>query len=531
MITNEIISNALVAPTRKVQAKVELYSGSTLAQTFTYDGAIQEINIDRVGENGKFFGFGICQKLTLKLRDKDRQINIVKDDKLKVYFGLLNEYPDILPFFFVTEVKRDELTNALTITAYDAINNTANHTVAELGLSGSYSFRDFVVAIKNTLSMGGVYMRNISPEMYAIDYPQGANFDGTETIRAALDAVAATIGAIYYMNNKGIVFLRIAETAVYTVDKANYFKLESAEGKYLSYVVSATELGDNISAATGYEGGATQYVRDNPFWVLREDAATLIQKTATSIANRVITPFNLQWRGNFLLELGDMFSIVTKDNEIFSTYLLNDTITYKGGYSQKTNWEYKEDKGESASNPATLGEVLNQTFAKVDKVNKQVEIVASEAAANAEKIASLQINTNGISASVSKLEKATTEAIGAVNDNVADLTNRVNAAVTAEDVRLEIQTELANGTTKVITSTGFTFDDEGLTVSKSNSQMKTTITENGMEVFRDNTAVLTANNIGVDAVNLHATTYLIIGNNSRFEDYGNKRTGCFWIGG
>ena len=60
--------------------------------------------------------------------------------------------------------------------------------------------------------------------------------------------------------------------------------------------------------------------------------------------------------------------------------------------------------------------------------------------------------------------------------------------------------------------------------------MTTQITEDGMTVYRDNTAVLIANNVGVDAVNLHATTYLIIGNNSRFEDYGENRTGCFWIG-
>ena len=48
------------------------------------------------------------------------------------------------------------------------------------------------------------------------------------------------------------------------------------------------------------------------------------------------------------------------------------------------------------------------------------------------------------------------------------------------------------------------------------------------------TDVLTADNQGVLARNLHATTYLIVGNRSRFENYdkdGNKYTGCFWIGG
>ena len=83
----------------------------------------------------------------------------------------------------------------------------------------------------------------------------------------------------------------------------------------------------------------------------------------------------------------------------------------------------------------------------------------------------------------------------------------------------------------MVTSTGYTFDDDGLTVEKSGSEMKTQITENGMTVFQNDAAVLTANNNGVDAKNLHATTYLIVGKNSRFEDFGESRTGCFWIGG
>ena len=41
--------------------------------------------------------------------------------------------------------------------------------------------------------------------------------------------------------------------------------------------------------------------------------------------------------------------------------------------------------------------------------------------------------------------------------------------------------------------------------------------------------VLMANDIGVQAYNLHARTYLIIGNHSRMEDYGENRTGCFYI--
>ena len=131
-----------------------------------------------------------------------------------------------------------------------------------------------------------------------------------------------------------------------------------------------------------------------------------------------------------------------------------------------------------------------------------------------------------------RIESNTEDALGAINDNISNLTNRVKATMTADQVNLAIKTELEeNGVSSVTTETGFTFNSEGLTIDKAGSQMKTTITDDGMTVYRDDEAVLTANNVGVDATNLRATTYLIIGLNSRFEDYdGGSRTGCFWIG-
>jgi hypothetical protein len=56
-----------------------------------------------------------------------------------------------------------------------------------------------------------------------------------------------------------------------------------------------------------------------------------------------------------------------------------------------------------------------------------------------------------------------------------------------------------------------------------------------MDIYKgqptEDNKLLTANKEGVVAKDLHATTYLIIGKNSRFEDFGSDRTACFWIGG
>jgi hypothetical protein len=243
-----------------------------------------------------------------------------------------------------------------------------------------------------------------------------------------------------------------------------------------------------------------------------------------------INQFECSWRGNYLLEIGDRISFYNKALQICYSYILDDVITYNGALSQKTRWSYTEDNAETESNSTNLGESLRQTYARVDKANKTIELVASETAENTGNIANLMLDTESINAAVTRVEENTAASLEDINGSLETLTSQVAAQITADAVRLEISRELANGVESVRTATGYTLNEDGLTIEKTDSEMKTTISEDGMQVFRNEEAVLTANNVGVNATNLHATTYLIIGTNSRLEDYGS-RTGCFWIGG
>jgi hypothetical protein len=156
------------------------------------------------------------------------------------------------------------------------------------------------------------------------------------------------------------------------------------------------------------------------------------------------------------------------------------------------------------------------------KINTEEAVSASE-----NRMRSLIAQTSGeISAEVSSI-RTTTDDLG---NQIAEVDRKASLAMTPEKVEVQINNAMANGATRVATSTGYRFDEEGMTVAKSNSEMKTQITDDGMTVYKRGAEVLRANNQGVDAVDLRAKTYLIVGHNSRFEDYVNNRTGCFWIG-
>lgn len=512
MILNSTHRNMLISPARSIAGKVELYNGSTLLNTFKHTDALSNLTLSRAGDK-KFFGFGVCQELEVELVDKDRVINIEKDQNFKVSFVVNNSTVSPAPKFYISEVTRDENTNALTVKSYDAIHKAKSYTVADLELEAPYTIMNIVSKIAGKLGVS-FNMEVTTRDAFNVEYPEGANFDGAETLREVLDAIADATQTIYYMNNSNALtfkHLDLSGEPVLTIEKAHYFTLDSKENRTLAEICSATELGDNIITTTG-NAGETQYVRDNPFWELRDDITTLLDNAIALVGGLTFAPFNCKWRGNYLLQPGDKIAIVTKDDNTIISYLLDDKYTYNGGFSADTSCGYNERNGESADNPVTLGAALKKTYAKVDKANQEIEIVAGETA-------EIKLNTDNISASVTKID-----------EDVSDLTTEVNAKMSADEVSISIQTALDEGVERVTTATGFTFNEEGLHVSKTDSEITTTITEDGMTVYRNDDEVLVADNLGVKAEDLHATTFLIIGNNSRLEDYNNSRTGCFWIG-
>ena len=533
LTTDTNIINAYKAPVRRIEAKAAFYDDAALLLSINNNTALKSITLERTGDTSRFYGYGISHKANIKVIDTDRSISIAAGNNVLLDITNGGNALRIAPKMYITQVRRDEITNELSITAYDRLYEAAAHTVSELEITTPATIADYATQAANLLGLGLFYYAGNTA--FDLTYEAGANLDGTETLRQLLDAIAEATQTVYYISRNNTLIFKtfdIEGAAAYTIGREQYFSLDSGENRRLAAICHTNELDNSVEAKLTVSG-TTQYIRDNPFHEMRTDAGTLVENALAAIGGLTINQFDCEWRGNPAIEIADKIAFITKDGETAYSYLLNDTLTYDGTLKQHTQWKYTNSETETTANPANLGDALNRTFARVDKVNKEIELVASETANNAEDIAQIYVNTSGIQANVNRIETSTNAAIGAINGELTTLTQKVNASITAEDVRIEIQSQLENGIDKITTNTGYTFDDEGLTVSKTGSEMTTQITEDGMTVKRDNTTVLTANNTGVVATNLHANTYLWIGKYSRFEDYDTDgaRTGCFWVGG
>ena len=520
---------ALTSPRRTFKGSA-LFAG-TAPFTAKHTDYLKSFKIERTSENNKMFGFGIAQKLTIELLDPNG--NLDPKDFAEVALSLgVNELP-VLPFtpsytIDPAETKRDEVSYTLTLTGYDLLDKANKTHVIDIDLlnqlGNDYSPEDVLDKIAQYLSRGYVIVGDAPG--WGINYPDGANLDGSETLREVLDDIAEITQSIYFVNVEDcIVFKSIShENAVDTIDNSQYMELKTGKDIGLSGLAFTNELGDNLELNLGT--GYVQAIHDNAFIEPRENKEELLDLFVDYVLDTYNTPIECVLRGNFLYEPGDCLRIVDKVGAPFRIFLFNDTITYDGGLSQKIQWECG-DGFDGHSNATTIGEAIKQTFAKVDKVNKKVEIVASMAEGNTAAIGAIQVDTESVKANVKKIEETT---IPGMANEVEQLRQEVELKVSPDQLSIEIQKELGKGVNAVETTTGFTFNEDGLTVEKSGSAIKTQITEDGMTVYKNDDAVLTADNGGVKAKDLHARTFLIIGENSRFEDYGN-RTGCFWIGG
>lgn len=130
------------------------------------------------------------------------------------------------------------------------------------------------------------------------------------------------------------------------------------------------------------------------------------------------------------------------------------------------------------------------------------------------------------------LAKQVGDELTIVRGTVTEIRKNVDSFQIDIEQKVATVDKLQKETEEELKRMSYRFGTEDFTIEKSGSDVKTRISEDGMRVYKGADKVLEANKDGVDARNLHATTYLIVGQNSRFEDYdGGKRTGCFWIGG
>ncbi len=267
-----------------------------------------------------------------------------------------------------------------------------------------------------------------------------------------------------------------------------------------------------------YGSGSNGYVITGNY-LLASDKLEPLQKVAEVLYDNlrpvIYTPCKLQIPATTAVWPGDILQLQDRNGRKHTVYVMSKV--------QSGALEILECTGgpNRATVTVTNSTKLSTLGGKVLELQMSVEGLKAENRDRDGKSAALELTVEGIKTGVT-----------AQQTQLQTVESRVSTVEqTADGLSLQVGQIVSDGASKVSTVTGYTFDQTGMTVEKTGGEIKTQITEDGMRVFKNGSGVLTANSAGVDAVDLKASTYLVVGDRSRFENYGPDRTGCFWIGG
>lgn len=307
--------------------------------------------------------------------------------------------------------------------------------------------------------------------------------------------------------------------------------------------VGNSSYGDNQISITGvyledaygniFSVGTDEYpveLPSSPIIQGSEMAIPILESALTKLQEVAHRPATVTFIGDPAVQAGDV--IVHTETAVGDVTLPVMRLVYKFAGTQTLESLGTSDAAQSQQ--TTAGKQLRKAFnkaaqdraeleTKIEQTADTIRLEASEKYVDRQMYGSLEVRIDGINAEVAHQ----TVDIDSVKQSIASVQQ------SAEQVNVVVQKIVADGVDKVVTSTGYTMDEDGLKIKKSGEEMENRLDNTGMYVTRSGETILQANNTGVVATDVQVRNYLIIGSHARFEDYNDgsdsKRTACFYI--
>lgn len=268
------------------------------------------------------------------------------------------------------------------------------------------------------------------------------------------------------------------------------------------YTITALDLNILGLELDDFKKGNYYYVRNN---LLNIDEELRIIKKTTDIVN--YSSSSLEF-GSSSKTLSDIQNNKEKD-------LIERIENIEANYVPNENMTQIVD--ERISNNSTVNQLPNQILSEVSETYEAKFVQLDNLSENLNNNYS---TTEEIHAELKKKE----DSIQVIKADIVSLQQ------TARDFSVSITNINQNGVNRVVTTTGYRLDENGLDISKTGTEIHNLITNLGMFVKRDDEEVLGADNTGVRTENITVRNYLTIGKNLRVEDYLDNRTGFFYVG-
>ncbi|ACO18484.1 phage head spike fiber domain-containing protein [Streptococcus pneumoniae] len=289
-----------------------------------------------------------------------------KLDTLHPEIGLLvgNTYQWVkMGEYFINDIEIDRNRNTTTLELMDGMFKLNREYVTDLHFPAEVREVIQEICLKTGIELANDYF-GISAMRYHIEQvPEGKKL----SFRDMLSAMTQMIGMSCFFNREGKMEIRDLTESNITINADSYFLHGLTKSEIEYQIAGITCKTDKKSLTVGMKTGRSLEL-DNVFMT-----QSALNDLYYKLKNLTYYPYNLNYQGHLLLEVGQWVTIQTNKEETFKVPVLSQSFTFKGGLRGRISADSKAGNDTQYSYEGTITKQIKQQDGVEAKIQAQIE--------------------------------------------------------------------------------------------------------------------------------------------------------------
>ena len=274
--------------------------------------------------------------------------------------------------YFINDIEIDRNRNTTTLELMDGMFKLNREYVTDLHFPAEVREVIQEICLKTGIELANDYF-GISAMRYHVEQvPEGKKL----SFRDMLSSMTQMIGMSCFFNREGKMEIRDLTESNITINADSYFLHGLTKSEIEYQIAGITCKTDKKSLTVGMKTGRSLEL-DNVFMT-----QSALNDLYYKLKNLTYYPYNLNYQGHLLLEVGQWVTIQTNKKETFKVPVLSQSFTFKGGLRGRISADSKAGNDTQYSYEGTITKQIKQQDGIEAKIQAQIE--AADAAFEAE---------------------------------------------------------------------------------------------------------------------------------------------------
>ncbi|MDS5239666.1 peptidase S74, partial [Streptococcus pneumoniae] len=265
--------------------------------------------------------------------------------------------------YFINDIEIDRNRNTTTLELMDGMFKLNREYVTDLHFPAEVREVIQEICLKTGIELANDYF-GISAMRYHIEQvPEGKKL----SFRDMLSAMTQMIGMSCFFNREGKMEIRDLTESNITINADSYFLHGLTKSEIEYQIAGITCKTDKKSLTVGMKTGRSLEL-DNVFMT-----QSALNDLYYKLKNLTYYPYNLNYQGHLLLEVGQWVTIQTNKKETFKVPVLSQSFTFKGGLRGRISADSKAGNDTQYSYEGTITKQIKQQDGIEAKIQAQIE--------------------------------------------------------------------------------------------------------------------------------------------------------------